>query len=160
MAAKPNPMIASIIKEVPGPGSTRAQRVTWLRMMAMAMDAVYGADGAPLDIPDFLGRSDVPPATLADSPAAHKPDPGLQPASPKPQLVRTVEPPRFFIDHAGAARKAPSMLPVNPEEIGDDPLYDDRGEHGDLGSILWADGRRGVLGLRLNISATPVAKRA
>jgi hypothetical protein len=82
------------------------------------------------------------------------------PAPAKPQLVRTVEPPRFFIDHAGHARHAPSMDPINPEQIGDEPLFDDRGELGDLGSIVWADGRRGVLGLRLNISATPAAKRA
>lgn len=156
MASKINPLIAAVLKEIPGAGSTRAQRVSWLRMVAMSMDTVYGAaEGGPIDLPDFLGGQtpDNPSIALAGAPAA--------PAAPqRPQLVRTVEPPRLFIDHLGIARKAPSMLQINPEEVGDDPLFDDRGEFGDLGSIQWADGRRGVLGLRLNISATPAAKRA
>jgi hypothetical protein len=163
VAAKVNPMIAAVLKEIPGAGSSRAQRITWLRMIAMAMDTVYGADSAALDIPDFLGAAPQPLVALADSPNAQQSAPGLAPAAPapqKPQLVRVVEPPRFFIDHAGAARHAPSMEPINPEQIGDEPLFDDRGEFGELGSIVWADGRRGVLGLRLNISATPAAKRA
>jgi hypothetical protein len=157
VATKPSPLIAAVLKEVPSAGSTRPQRIAWLKMIAMAMDSVYGVgDGGPLDIPDFLGGQT--PDNPAISGAIAGGQGPLQPA--RPQLVRTVEPPRFFIDHAGIARTAPSMLQVNPEEIGDEPLFDDRGELGDLGSIQWADGRRGVLGLRLNISATPVAKRA
>lgn len=150
-ASKPNSLVAAVLKEVPGQGSTREARMNWLRMIAMAIDTAYGVDGAPLELPNFLAAAEAAPA----------PAPAAPPAPPqKPQLVRTVEPPRFFIDHAGHARHAPSMEPINPEAIGDEPLFDDRGEFGDLGSILWADGRRGVLGLRLNISATPAAKRA
>ena len=153
--AKPNPLIAAVLKEIPGADATRAQRIAWLRMIAMSMDTVYGAaDGGPIDIPDFLGPGvgEAGPASAASPPRP--------PAPAKPQLVRTVDPPRFFIDYAGIARHSPSMDPINPEQIGDEPLFDDRGEFGDLGSIQWADGRRGVLGLRLNISATPQAKRA
>ena len=157
MAAKPHALVAAVLKEVPAAGSTRAQRLSWLRMIAMAMDNAYGADGAPLDIPDFLGApaQEQPAGQGAPFPPVASPAP-----IPPPRLVRVVEPPRFFIDRDGVARRAPSNEPINPEQVGDDPLFDDRGEMGDLGSILWADGRRGVLGLRLNISATPVAKRA
>lgn len=153
MASKVNPLIAALLKQFPLPDSSRAQRVSWLRMAAMSMDNIYGADGAPLEIPDFLGAA-APAVDLQVPPLS------VNPLIAKPQLVRTVEPPRFFIDYAGAARKAPSMEAINPEQLGGDTLFDDRGEHGDLGSILWADGRRGVLGLQLSISATPVAKRA
>lgn len=156
MTAKPNALIAAVLKEIPGAESTREQRLSWLRMIAMAMDNVYGVAGEPLDIPDFLasprGRSETAaPISTAQA--------GL-PAPAKPQLVRVVEPPRFFIDHLGVARRAPSMETITPEMVGADPLFDDRGEFGDLGSIQWADGRRGVLGLQLSISATPIAKRA
>jgi hypothetical protein len=34
------------------------------------------------------------------------------------------------------------------------PIYDLRGELGDLGGILWADGSRGVAGLHLEISTS------
>jgi hypothetical protein len=148
--AKQNPLIAAVLKEIPGEGSTRAQRIAWLKMAAMAMDNVYGVDGAALDLPDFLG---APAAPVAVEPAAPV-------AVARPQLVRTVEPPRFFIDHSGVARLAPSMEPITPEQLGGDTIFDDRGEFGDLGSIQWADGRRGVLGLQINISATPASKRA
>lgn len=154
MAAKPNPMVAAVLKEVPGPDSSRAQRLSWLRMIALAMDTAYGASEGPIELPHFLtpGGDNALPAAATATAAPMAPQ--------KPQLVRLVEPPRFFIDHAGHARHAPSMEAINPEQIGDEPLFDDRGEFGDLGSILWADGRRGVLGLRLNISATPATKRA
>lgn len=157
---RPNPMIAAVLKEIPGEGATRAQRITWLRMIALAMDTVYGTEGGALDIPDFLGGNTAGNRLLAATESNAGGGMVLSPAPAKPQLVRTVDPPRFFIDHAGAARHAPSMEPINPEQVGDDPLFDDRGEFGDLGSILWANGRRGVLGLRLNISATPAAKQA
>jgi len=154
-AARPNALVAAVLKEVPGAASTRAQRIAWLKMIAMAIDTAYGADGDAIDLPSFLGGglSDVAPAASATSAVASS-------APPKPQLVRVVEPPRFFIDFAGAARHAPSMEAINPEQVAGETLFDDRGEHGDLGSILWADGRRGVLGLQLSISATPIAKLA
>lgn len=154
MAARPNPLIAAVLKEIPGAGSTRAQRISWLRMIAMSMDTVYGAaDGGPIELPDFLG------VRLPDNPSISLTAKTDIPLAPKP-AVRLVEPPRFFIDHAGHARQAPSMEPINPEQLGGDTIFDDRGEFGDLGSILWADGRRGVLGLQIAISATPEAKRA
>lgn len=156
MAARPNPLIAAVLKEIPGAASTRAQRLSWLRMIAMSMDTVYGAaDGGPIDLPDFLGGG---PSGGGEAAAALTAAVAAAP-TPKP-AVRLVEAPRFFIDHAGAARRAPSMEPINPDELNGQPLFDDRGEYGDLGSILWADGRRGVLGLQLEISASPVAKRA
>jgi hypothetical protein len=154
MAAKPNPLIAAVLKEIPGAESTRAQRISWLRMIAMSMDTVYGAaDGGAIDLPDFLG------VRLPDNPTIALPSQSTAAPAGKP-AVRLVEPPRFFIDHAGHARQAPSMEPITPEQLGGDTIFDDRGEFGDLGSIVWADGRRGVLGLQLSISATPEARRA
>lgn len=154
MATRPNPMIAAVLKEIPGPESTRAQRVAWLRMVAMSMDTIYGAaDGGPIELPDFLG---VP---LPHNPSIALPAQAAAPAPPKP-AVRLVEPPRFFIDRDGFARQAPSMEPITAGQLGGDTIFDDRGEFGDLGSIVWADGSRGVLGLQISISATPEAKRA
>lgn len=154
MAAKLNPLLAAVLKEVPGADSSRAQRLSWLRMVAMALDTVYGAPEGPTELPDFLGVRLPENPLLVEKAAALSSVPAAKPA------VRLVEPPRFFIDHAGAARRAPSMEPITPEMLGGDTIFDDRGEFGDLGSILWADGRRGVLGLQLSISATPVARSA
>ncbi|MGY3393446.1 hypothetical protein ACVWW6_006037 [Bradyrhizobium sp. USDA 3311] len=163
MASKVNPLLAAVLKEIPTADSSRAQRIAWLRLVAMTMDTVYGAPEGALELPDFLGAPRSEPAAAA-APVAIVAAP---PPPARPQVVRSVEPPRFFIDHAGFARRnfdtgsdgrieiLAEAVPISSSEVGGDTLYDDRGEHGDLGSIVWADGSRGVLGKRLNISATP-----
>lgn len=165
--ARPNPMIAAVLREIPGPDSTRSQRVTWLRMIAMAMDTVYGAPDGAIELPDFLGSQPQGETAPAAKPAA------AAPAKPEPlRVVRVAPIPRFFIgldsralrnfrvDGAGALEILEEPEPLFAHEINGDTLFDDRGEHGDLGSIIWADGSRGVLGKRLNISATPTARTA
>lgn len=158
MAVTPDPLIAAVLKKIPGADATREQRLSWLRMVAMAMDNVHGQVGEPIEIPDFLGPrpaaddSSAAASTIAPLARGSNPLPPLLPAGSKPQIVRKVDPPRFFIDREGVARKDPGRIPATFEEANGDIWFDERGE-GDLGSIRWADGTRGVLGKSIEISA-------
>ena len=178
MAARPNPMIAAVLKEVPGPESTRAQRISWLRMIALAMDTVYGAADGAIDIPDFIDAgvwprtatipdrfllNGEPVRVVATEPAASaRPGkqviippgmPPLQPASAPPVAGLTLVRTRFFIDRQGIARSDPGGAPANFEDGRGEIWFDERGESGDLGAILWADGSTGVAGKPIEVSA-------
>jgi hypothetical protein len=175
--AKHDPLIAATLKKIPGSDATREQRVTWLRMIAMAMDSAYGViPGPAIEIDKFpLLEVTGAPGNITFERALSefgRPAPGeaaLAPAAQPPKVVRVAPPPRFFIDHIGRARRnflfgndgkiellAEDFVQlVNAGELDGDTIFDDRGEHGDLGTIIWADGSRGVLGKRINIAATP-----
>jgi hypothetical protein len=171
--AKLDPLIAATLKKIPGPDGGRDQRVAWLRMVAMAMDSAYGVIPGPaieidkfplmsIENPPLVDRMGTSPGGAIASLA------GAGDKSEPPKVVRLAPPPRFFIDHIGRARrnflfgndKIESLADdvvqlINAGDLEGDTIYDDRGEHGDLGSIMWADGSRGVLGKRINIAATP-----
>jgi len=68
-----------------------------------------------------------------------------------------VPPPRsphdFYIDADGFARRgSPDGERIMPGHV-TGAIYDMRGESGDPGAIIWADGSRGVRGLQIDISA-------
>ena len=179
MPPRLDPLIAAVVAKIPGAGATREQRIAWLRMIAMAMDNVHGTVGEPIDIPEFIEprpsahhSQQAPYMAGYDSVAA--PDgnkvvvvpPGMAPLLPaagvtRPQpVLRAVDPPRFYIDRDGIARRDPGAVPANFAEAPREIWYDDRGE-GDLGAIQWADGTRGVLGKQIEISAAvPMKKKA
>lgn len=158
-------VIGALIGKLPIPGATwdRQARVAWLRQMAMAFDSAFGPertiaiDEIIRPIGEYTGDAAL---LLADAGAAsivdwNKAKAEAAPSKPALSIVPKTKPPRFFIDVHGFARKDPSGDQILPHEIGGDTLFDDRGEFGDLGSIVWADGSQGVMGLQIDISATP-----
>jgi len=137
-------LVAALIWKLPRAGESfdAAARSKWLEMMAMAFDVAYGPA-------DAAGEGDL--AQIRRLASAGAP---LIAAAPKKPLPR---PPRFYVDRDGYARKEPGNVQIMPHDLNGDTLFDDRGEHGDLGAIVWADGTQGVLGLTVDISATPKA---
>jgi hypothetical protein len=102
-------------------------------MMAMAFDVAYGAVG------EIQYGGPVAPPTR---------EPGAmgEVAMSRPQA----SPPEFRINCLGYAL-GPAGDRIMPKDVVG-RLYDERGETGDLGAIIWADGSTGVLGLTLDIS--------
>jgi len=124
-----DPLLASIIAKLPAASTAwpAERRQAWLKMIAMAFDVVYGPEG---DI--AIGAGEEPTA------ANFAPDP------------RAATETRCFIDRDGYAR-GPTGERIRPNQV-TGRLYDQRGEDGDLGAIIWADGSTGVLGMQLDIS--------
>jgi hypothetical protein len=137
-------LLAALVRKLPETGKPfpGEARDAWLKMAAMAFEVAYGPTDQVLTFPP---RSSGP---HSEQPAIGKPaDVALEPAKPAPAKPPL---PRFLIDTDGTARLNSGERILPSEIIG--PIYDLRGELGDLGSILWADGSRGVLGLHLDIS--------
>ncbi|HXI76088.1 MAG TPA: hypothetical protein VNH21_03075 [Steroidobacteraceae bacterium] len=136
-----DPLLAALIEKLPAAGSTwgAAEREAWLKMMSMAFNVVY--QGAPAEVPQFL----VPATAQVD----------LSPSSfslvSEGETFAKFTPHTYWIDKAGIARGPGGKQIAGSEVIG--TIYDLRGEHGDLGSIQWADGKTGVSGLQLDIAA-------
>jgi hypothetical protein len=141
----PDPLLAALIDKLPPTGTAwpAEARAAWLQMMWMAFGVVYGAPGdTPVELPAFL--------SFWSSPTAQAPPRHDEPAAP-----RTPAPPgpRYLIDGEGFARLNTGER-IMPSDVGSSIVYDARGELGDLGAIVWADGSRGVAGLRLEISTS------
>lgn len=113
---KSDPLLAALIKKLPAPGADWPvdRQLAWLRLMAMAMGAVYGGDAAVQFIKE-------------------------QPAQP-PKLT-TIEH-AFYIDKNGYARKAGGKR-VLPTDVKNE-IVDLRGIDGDVTAITWADDTTGV----------------
>lgn len=172
---KRNPLIAALLEQLPPDGSwPRGARVNWLRMMVMAMNQAYGEaaeiaiDAPPVAFPlDGYMLSAARMAELAAAPdTTSRGTRGLIPTrgpgtsdnaagvDVAPTRKALPAPPHIYIDNNGFVRQSPGDLQVTKEAIGAlDVIYDYRGETGDLGSIIWADGSRGVVGVRADISA-------
>ena len=159
-SAKADPMIAALLNKLPEPGQPWPidQRIEWLNMLAMGFNMVFGvADTIHIGKTNITyNRTEPLPGAPAGAEASA--NTGL-----RPQVAKQ-HPPRLFIDKDGFARRDPGGVlrlvdqeypRIMPGQV-DDILFDDRGELGDLGSITWADNSTGVLGLQLEISATPV----
>jgi hypothetical protein len=129
--ARHDMLIAALIAKLPAAADGAVQwrqedRITWLQMMAMAFDAVYGRCGG-------IGIAAAADAALAGLPSAPPSLPGSGEAGPK-------RPRRFYVDHDGFA-----MSDGRPIGIDDLPanavLWDERGgiDRGDPAAILWRD---------------------
>jgi hypothetical protein len=125
--AKHDPLIAALLAKLPSDGAGEWQqdaRITWLQMMAMAFDAVYGRCGAIA-------------ITAADAPDAGTASPALAHAC---EASATPRPRRFTVDHDGFA-----MCDGHPIGFDDLPanavLWDERTgiDRGDPAAILWRD---------------------
>lgn len=135
-----DPLIAAMIAKLPPGGEPFPveERLRWLSGMAMAFDIVHGAQ-APVSIGSPL------PGAIWQPPAPAKPALlALVPKAPDH---------KFYIDRSGYARNQKGEQIMPHDVTADEVLYDWRGETGDLGAIVWADGTQGVLGLQLEIAA-------
>lgn len=134
-------LVAAVVRKLPAPGAPfpAESREAWLRMMAMAFDVSYGPADKALTFPFTVA---APAAAAIDPPKADQP----KPAAPAKAM------PRFLIDTDGIARLNTGERIMPSDIIG--PIYDLRGELGDLGSITWADGSHGVLGHTLDIATS------
>jgi hypothetical protein len=134
-----DPLLAALIAKLPAGGSLwpAKKRVAWLELMTRAFDVVYEGDGDTVELPPFIERP------VAAAPAATP-----APAAPVSRALPVYP---FYIDHDGRALRGDGA-PVMPGQVLDQ-IFDLRGESGDLGSIVWADGSRGVLGITLDIVA-------
>lgn len=138
-----HPLVQAVFDTLPArdksfPGE---QRTAWLKMMATAFDVAYGVGGEDLSWVKFT--------TLVGTKAL----PGLADVKPEPPKPLAKPGPQFIIDEQGFARSQDGAQ-VNPGDVAD-VIYDKRGEQGDLGAIIWADGSRGVKGHHLEIALHP-----
>ena len=106
---------------------SRADRIAWLRMMAMAFDVVYGKCGDVRILPEEArdGTADKT-ATAPPHAPAEAPPPGA--------------PQRFYVDRDGFAMG--DGRPIAMEELpAGATLWDERAgvECGDVAAILWRD---------------------
>jgi hypothetical protein len=124
-------LIAALIAKLPAEAEGEAEwqqedRITWLQMMAMAFDAVYGRCGGIA----IAGARDAQLAGTNSWPASPQ---ELEQAAPR-------RPHRFYVDHDGFA-----MGDGRPIGIDDLPanaiLWDERSgiDRGDPAAILWRD---------------------
>jgi hypothetical protein len=137
---KQDPLIAALIEKLPKDAKEWAvdKQIAWLRLMAMAFGTIYGGDAAAQI---FDGK--------AAAPAPSTPAPEPEPAEPFKPSEPFMD---FHIDEEGYARRTKDGSRVMPADV-TDTIIDLRGEHGDLGGIIWADDSTGVLGADLNIAA-------
>lgn len=139
-----DPLLAALIAKLPAGGSLwpAKKRAAWLQLLWLTFDVVYEADaGDTMDLPAFLTSA----ATAAPAAAPDKEGQIMTPAPAK------APPPGFVIDREGYARRTTGER-VMPGHV-NDVIFDQRGEHGDLSAITWADDSRGVRGLTINIAA-------
>lgn len=140
--ARSNSVVNALIEELPAPGTEwpAAQREAWLDLMRTAFTLAYGE--APGSAPAAARK----PARSAPAKAAK-----AKPAKAKPAKVHVD--PGFHIDLEGYARDHKGSR-ILPDDL-NGPIYDMRGEAGDLGAIRWADETTGIKGLQLDITVSP-----
>lgn len=158
--ATQHPLMAAMIASLPMQGAqfARDQRVSWLKMIALTLDNVYGA------VPT-IAIDHAAPVQLSGAPAgAGMADAGGQVVSldamreavaPAGEPFKKLQRYTLFIDKEGYAKHI-SGERILPSQV-NDTLFDLRGELGDLGAIIWADGSMGTRGLQLEISASEAA---
>jgi hypothetical protein len=145
-----DPVIGALIGKLPAPGTTwpRADRVAWLRQMAMAFDSAFGAE-APIgmDVRDLASAAidwSKARGALADRHAGQPYNEEFSVGRPvdvqtdKPALRVVPQPKRYSIDPQGFA--VCDGRPIAPEDVPPDAtLFDERvpPEQGDLSTVYW-----------------------
>jgi hypothetical protein len=135
-AVRRDPVVAALIAKLPADGGrfSRAQRVNWLRMFAMALDGAFG-----VELP--IGIDAAPDVTISggiiDMPSI------LKPAAPPAPIAASAEPDeiRYFVDAEGFARVEPGRARIRPGDIPAGLVLEDERDGDDaLDTIKWADG--------------------
>ena len=141
MARPKNPLIQALIAELPDANTDWPveKQLSWLNMMAMALGVVYGGDAAKRI------EDNSKPAEPASKLAA--------PPQPTQKKIPKYDYP-FVIEHNGHVLNAKGnrVLPTDVTSA----IHDLRGEDGDMGTITWADGSRGLIGADVTIVAAQV----
>jgi len=136
--AKHDPLLAALIAKLPAQTEQwpRAERIAWLRMMAMAFDVVYGPCG---------GVRIAPEPGEARTGDAHEVASIARDAQAEAEPSEAV-PQRFYVDHDGFAMgslgNGAGGRPIAMEDLpADATLWDERTgiECGDVAAILWRD---------------------
>ena len=137
--AKHDRLLAALIARLPAETEQwlRADRIAWLRMMAMAFDVIYGSCGDVRIAPAEASEATrVGEADQASSPPPHKPAAPVSPGTSQ----------RFYVDRDGFAMGAfdnrSGGAPIAMEDLpAGATLWDERAgiESGDVAAILWRD---------------------
>lgn len=155
--ARAHPLIIGLIETLPPPGSdfSPEKRTAWLDTMGSVFTLIYG------EVQEKRLRTSAAPPRRSTSARPSDWKEHLKPktkAKTKPKSRKAAPksaplPSEFYVDMQGFARNAANDR-ILPEDV-NDVLYDRRGEV-DFGTIIWADGTRGVpRGMQLDISAVP-----
>ncbi len=142
-------LLAALIAKLPAEMAQwpRADRIAWLRMMAMAFNVAYGVCGGIRVAPDEVRSDDRRADALPDVPAERH-----STAQPAPSVAQ-----RFYVDRDGFA-----MGDGRPIAMEDLPagaiLWDERVgiESGDAAAILWRDIGTSRRSLPPNVTLRPV----
>jgi hypothetical protein len=150
-----DPLFAAMIAKLPAPDKPWDvdRQLAWLNMMAMAFGTVYGGNAAErLACKCHDTQHGAPGQMPAPSPLPAAPALAVQPLQrfqrngaangAEPVSEAKPIPHAFYIDTEGYARRkgGERVLPADvPGEIADM-----RGETGDLGAVVWADGSQGA----------------
>lgn len=147
-------LLAALINKLPPAGASwpAAKRAAWLELMWKAFDVVYEADGDAIEMPAFLRPREVVSMPVAASTAPTAVDSAAT-ATAADRPFRQMGGHAFYIDTAGRACRAGGFPIAAAELPPGSTLYDMRGEAGDLGAIQWADGKVGVRGISVDVSA-------
>jgi hypothetical protein len=128
----------ALIGELPEPGTDWPveKQIAWLDLMGRAFGIVYGGDAAQQMTAQ---AQDVKPvASQAKFGAVKK----SKPASYE-----------FIIDEGGYVRNGKTSEQLSPSDVAGKTVYDMRGMDGDMSSLIWADGSKGLNGADINISS-------
>jgi hypothetical protein len=133
--AKRDPVLAALIAKLPATTQPwpRAERIAWLRMMAMAFDVAYGPCGGVRIAAEACGSEHAGKERASDAPA---PVAREAPTEAEPPAV----PLRFHVDRDGFAMG--DGRPIAMEDLpAGATLWDERTgiECGDVAAILWRD---------------------
>jgi hypothetical protein len=109
---------------------SRADRIAWLRMMAIAFDVVYGPCGGVRVMPEEACDGKAQQAYQAATASHHVSAEAAQPDKPQ----------RFYVDRDGFAMGDGRPIAVEDLPAGA-TLWDERAgvECGDVAAILWRD---------------------
>jgi hypothetical protein len=156
--AKHDRLLAALIAKLPTQTEQwpRADRIAWLRMMAIAFDVVYGPCGgvriAPEASESACGRD-------ADEAAS------IRPAPAEEGDASETAPQRFYVDHDGFAMGSRGDggggRPLAMEDLpAGATLWDERAgiECGDVAAILWRDIGTTRRSLPLGVTLKPAFK--
>lgn len=135
-AVRRDPVIVALIAKLPAENASysRAQRVNWLRQMAMAMDGAYGVE-PPIAIDSAADAPSTGAVSMNEIPSFIPPKPVPIAAAADADEIR------YFVDRDGFARKEPGNVRVRPVDVPSGATIEDERDGDDaLDTIKWADG--------------------
>jgi hypothetical protein len=159
-SAKHDPLMAALIAKLPVQAGQwrRAERIAWLRMMAMAFDVVYGSSGGVRIAPDG-GEAGVGDEAYEVASIVREAQGEAEPPETAPQ--------RFYVDPdgfaMGAFRNGAGGRPIAMDDLpAGATLWDERTgiECGDVAAILWRDIGTTRRSLPLGVTLKPAFEAA